>query len=403
MTMSRWIGLVEVVGSVIRQLWNGMLFLALVFLPCDIDAQAQSRRAVDQKANASAKSAPATITSAGRGASEVAERMRFDGRPPDPKLIFLAGNAWTIYASGPIDAEAGKRLEAYLAANRVPMQSHFYFDSPGGSLLAGMELGRVIRKHELRTNVGAARVDNLTGHSAGPGGCFSSCALAFLGGKFRFLNKDARYGVHRFSFKTPVASAVDVAQVASAAIVQYLRDMDVDTGLFTLASSVGESEIFEPTQSQLTTLNVVNNGFTRPVWTIESAPNGEGIYLKGERDTVFGMNKFMLLCDSKIILLYAIFDPQQREAEVLTFPVDYLVVDGRQERIDQARIFRKEVRGWINASYKLTTAQVTAISRAHTVGVAMMPREDSPAFLGFDSMPVDAGTAKIRGFIQACK
>ncbi|WP_143035716.1 hypothetical protein [Bradyrhizobium sp. Rc2d] len=332
-------------------------------------------------------------------ASDGPDRMSFEGIPPRRDLAFVLGNGWVIYGDGSIDADASKRLEAFLAANHVPERSQLNLNSPGGSLFGGMELGKVIRKYQLRTAVAAK---NSSDSDMAPGGCFSACALAFLGGEFRYLSKGSRYGVHRFAFKNNSTSdGMDIAQIASAAVVQYLRDMEIDTKLFTLASSAGPSEIFEPTPSQLSELNVVNNGVTRPKWTVESI--SDGIYLKGERNTVFGINKFILTCQSKNVGLYIIFDPQNREQEVLRFTADYLVVDGVRARIDHARAFRSVKNGWINAGYTLTEGQLSAIANAKTVGVAMQPSAESPIFLGFDAMPVETGAAKMQGFIRACR
>jgi hypothetical protein len=206
--------------------------------------------------------------------------------------------------------------------------------------------------------------------------------------------KDSHYGVHRFTFRNPAPNGVDIAQIASAAIVQYLRDLDIDTRLFTFASTAGESAIFEPTRSQLNELNVVNDGETRPTWTIESVP--DGIYLKGERDTVF------LTCESKRIGLLVIFDLQNHEEEVLRFMADYLVLDGFKVRIDHTRSSRRVRNGWINTSYRLTEPQISAIANAKTVGVEMLLIAESPIFFGFDAMPVGSGADKMRGFIRSC-
>ncbi|MBK7706482.1 MAG: hypothetical protein IPJ30_12060 [Acidobacteria bacterium] len=131
------------------------------------------------------------------------------------------GNSWRIYAIGEIDADAGKRLEAFLKENKIPEKSTLALDSPGGSLFGGITLGRVIREAGLFTYVGkkSTKPDDLIQ----PGECYSACALAFLGGQFRWVNPPSEYGVHRFNSRAK--GDIDVAQVVSAAIVQYIRDM----------------------------------------------------------------------------------------------------------------------------------------------------------------------------------
>lgn len=59
-----------------------------------------------------------------------------------------------------------------------------FFDSPGGNLLAGIEIGKAIRLKGLSTFV----LDDAL--------CASACALAWLGGKTRFAGSQARIAFH---------------------------------------------------------------------------------------------------------------------------------------------------------------------------------------------------------------
>jgi hypothetical protein len=54
------------------------------------------------------------------------------------------------------------------------------------------------------------------------------------------------------------------------------------------------------------------------------------LYLKGERDTYFGLNKFILYCDpsgKKVAL--AIFDPQGWGNQITTMHANSIEVDGK--------------------------------------------------------------------------
>ena len=53
---------------------------------------------------------------------------------------------------GVIGRETPQKLRDLIA--RYPVSVTIYLDSPGGDLFAGVELGRVIRKAKLNTNVG---------------------------------------------------------------------------------------------------------------------------------------------------------------------------------------------------------------------------------------------------------
>ena len=125
----------------------------------------------------------------------------------------------------------------------------------------------------------------------------SAAALAFLGGEFRFVSGKSKFGVHRFALNDASPRAADDAQVLAASVVEYIRSMDVDVELFSLASDFPSDDIFEVPSDTMKRLNVVNNGIKVAKWTIESYDGM--LYLKGERDTIYGIQKFMLVFPSK--------------------------------------------------------------------------------------------------------
>lgn len=231
------------------------------------------------------------------------------------------------------------------------------------------------------------------------GGCYSACTLAYIGGHFRFLHSGSHFGVHRFAFTSPQRSEGDVAQIISAAIVGYLRSMDVNPDFFTLSTQAGSDEIYEPSTGQLEKLNVVTYGFGKPTWTIES--NNGVLYLKGERDTEYGINKFILMCPNRsALVLHIIFDPQRRDEAALHFSAHSLVIDGQEQPMSSA--WKKVMNGWFNSEYVLTPSQIAALRRAQSVGVIVQPEYGAPIFLGFDKMPFYEGAKKIDGLLHNC-
>jgi hypothetical protein len=325
--------------------------------------------------------------------------LSISGFPAAPKeWRRILGSHWYVYVDGEIDGDAGKRLDAFIEAEGVPYTSTVILNSPGGSLVGGMELGRVIRKHNLSTNVGVQKVDGTGARSYEPGVCMSACTLAYLGGRFRFLSGGSRYGVHRFYFSTSIVQEADVAQVLSAMVVNYLKEMDIDTELFALTTTAGRTEIVEPTRPKLEALRVVNNGFTEPKWTVEG---GSFLYLKGERDTVYGVNKFILLCDrGAVVQLHIIFDPQGREEEVMGFRAHSLVIDGKDEPISPAG--KSIQNGWFNAHYRLSSKQVRAVRSATSVGLIVRGSYEAPIFLGFNNMRFQEASSKLQGLLNTC-
>ena len=238
--------------------------------------------------------------------------MTFQAYPPDQAFRLLMNDyAWRIFATGEINDDAGKRLAELMAQKKIPAALRVYLQSPGGSLLGGMALGRVIREHQLKTFIGQ-RDTSLKYVGGKPGYCYSACATAFLGGEFRYWTEGSIYGVHGFFWKSQSADDAALAQIMSAALVEYIRSMGVDTKIFALASQAGSNQLITPPHDVLLALNVVNDGRKPPKWTVESIP--DAVYLKGEQETDNGVNKFMLGCPpgNSTMVLYAIFGGGQQ-------------------------------------------------------------------------------------------
>jgi hypothetical protein len=325
--------------------------------------------------------------------------MTIFGAPQNPTMQIVLGNAWALYLDGSIDLDAAKRLEAYILQNEVPRQSWVILNSPGGSLFGGMELGKVIRKYDFRTDIGERKQNQSRTLEYDVGGCYSACTLAFVGGSFRFLNRGSHFGIHRFAFTSPQNSESDLAQVASASIVSYLRSMSVDPDCFTLSTRAGPSEIYEPSLQVLEKLNVVNWGFNKPRWSVES--NKGYVYLKGERETEYGINKFLMYCpDRQRMALHVIFDPQGHEKELMRFQAHSLVIDGEPRAITPHD--KTITNGWFNSTYVLTAEQLSAIRKAKSVGIIIQMAYGAPVFLGFNNMPFEEGAEKLTGLANMC-
>jgi hypothetical protein len=309
--------------------------------------------------------------------------------------------SWKIFATGVIDPDAAKRLAALIENKRIPPGSMLYLHSPGGSLSGGIALGRAIREHGLNTSIG--QLDpNLKYVGSKPGYCYSACATAFLGGEFRYWSEGSVYGVHRFFSKAHSDSDADTAQIVSAAIVEYIRSMGVDSRLFGLGSQAGPTEAITPSHATLLELNVVNDGRKLPKWTIESLP--VVMYLKGEQETDNGLNKLIIACPANgdPMFLQAIFAGGPNAQQTLSFPVNWLFVDGEKVRID-AQLESKSTNGaTITLTYFLNGPLLAAISKAKYAGVGLQPSTASPIFAGFNYLPLADGAAKLPGFLAIC-
>ena len=330
--------------------------------------------------------------------SNAQTEMEFLATPPHaPRQIF--GDMWRIFGSGPTDPRAGARLSQLVAQKGIPARSTLYLHSPGGSLVGGLALGRAIRIAGLNTYIGQAGDEEIIGRfksrKVKPGRCYSAGTLAFLGGVFRWGAEGFEYGVHRFYADRDPGS--DAAQTISAMVVDYIKEMGVDPALFTEMSKAGRDEINILSEDVLTRLKVINGASHRTVWSIESF--GEGLYLKGERITWRGINKFILLHTPKGgTILHAIFDPEGRGEEATQMGAHSLFVDDKTHPIE-ASLKAHLVNGLVNIVYDLDSNLIDKIKRATTVGIALQWVYGAPMFLGFSGMEIGEGRSKLLGYL----
>ncbi len=224
-----------------------------------------------------------------RLAFAASEKLKISLEKPDLYEIISGGNAWSIFLDGLIEPGADKRLAQEL--KRIPdAPLNVYLNSPGGDFLTGIELGRLLRSRYASTFIGK-RVPG--SERTQPGECYSACAMAYLGGCYRFSTKGSIYGVHRSWKEGPSASSdLDLGQIISAASSAYISEMGVDTGLLDLIVRAGKNEIYVLSETEQAALRVTNEGRGSAKWDLKLT---QGIYyLRGVQNTVHGQGKFML-------------------------------------------------------------------------------------------------------------
>lgn len=320
----------------------------------------------------------------------------------------LNGNAsWNIVLDGEIDSGAAARVAEALRSTGSD-RADVYINSPGGNLLVGMQIGRLIRQAGASTWIGTLARDtaNTFAGKAGvkhvAGHCYSACSLAFLGGVYRYAGKDDEYGVHRFSSgASPTTGDLDAAQVVSAAVGAYIREMDVDPALFDFMVERGKDSIRLLTDAELTRLNVVNNGRQKAEWSIEIVEGGQ--YLRGVQDTVHGRGKAVLLCQKGRIYYYSFYQAGIERAKSLVSGGWYhsLLVDGKSIALaDPARA--KASGDEISAEFPLTRDQAMSIASSSSMGHAMQLGRDAPTFVGYQIDIPASASRKVSTFLRNC-
>src|SRR5260370_9514024 len=89
-----------------------------------------------------------------------------------------------VVVQGTLEAADGERFVAKIAPIAMAMVR---FQSNGGSVVTGIQIGEMIRLKDFHTLVPAGAR------------CASACALAWLGGTHRFMGPGARIGLHAAS------------------------------------------------------------------------------------------------------------------------------------------------------------------------------------------------------------
>lgn len=109
-----------------------------------------------------------------------------------------------IFAQGEIDNGSAQNFLDFVRQSLPSGELHgiVLLDSPGGHVVAAMELGQTIRR------LGMAIIVARPGDSGGmaqlySGRCYSACVYALMGGKKRVVPPQSRVGVHRmFNYST---------------------------------------------------------------------------------------------------------------------------------------------------------------------------------------------------------
>lgn len=172
------------------------------------------------------------------------------------RQIAFHGGQERIYASGLIEFDTSAQFEEFIVKNKIEW-AKVYFNSPGGSLIGGMQLGRSIRRLGFDTTIGTQEGSAHTGKPI----CASAAAYAFAGGIGRFYGEDCgRLGIHQFANPEDNVGDIGDAQVVSALIVSYLQEMGVDASAFAAAAQARSENMIWLSASEAAQLKLANDG-----------------------------------------------------------------------------------------------------------------------------------------------
>jgi hypothetical protein len=231
----------------------------------------------------------------------------------DPNACGRGCGEW-IAAEGMIDANAPRRLRdllSRLGQRKLPI----FFHSPGGSVEAGLAIGRLMRERRMTAGVGRSiprGCDPLQEHEAACDNlkrtgrellselrtartlCNSSCVYALIGAAVREVEAGARIGVHEIAVsryderglpvpldrKTLSQDQLTQLRAAEVRLARYIEEMGIDKALFEAAAQIGSERVRYLSLNEIARFGIDPREFQESRWMLDEGPPGPLAVLK---------------------------------------------------------------------------------------------------------------------------
>jgi hypothetical protein len=158
-------------------------------------------------------------------------------------------------------------------------------NSQGGDLSTGIRLGQIIRQKSFNTQVGQVQEQQASNIKI-PGSCFSSCALAFLGGVQRQLDAKDELGFYALQSTKKPSSKMDEQELikALANIDRYLIQMNISSKLLEqmMRSETSGPLLINPTTARAFNIENASKEALNP-WKVQELDNGAVIAVTSEK------------------------------------------------------------------------------------------------------------------------
>jgi hypothetical protein len=134
-------------------------------------------------------------------------------------------------------------------------------DSPGGKVVASMELGQALRRLGMAVIVARPAAGEASQNMALVSGrCYSACVYALMGGRRRVIPPQSRVGIHRmFNYSTSFDFSEGVVRERNyddggmkAMLARYASGMGVNPELVNLAERTSPDQLYMLTGSDIT-------------------------------------------------------------------------------------------------------------------------------------------------------
>ena len=179
------------------------------------------------------------------------------GALPSQATLYMSEREGVAHVSGAFEMADVERFAAFLARKREKPLSVVYLDSFGGEVLAGIAIGRLIRKARLATAVNAARAR-----------CDSACTLIFAGGVRRhYIASEAVFegfssrgglGFHPAHQRDPAWTRAEISVRGTAMMAAHYRAMG-QPGAIEMMRRAGFSSMYRPSGRTALSLNIATS------------------------------------------------------------------------------------------------------------------------------------------------
>lgn len=158
-----------------------------------------------------------------------------------------------ISAEGEIDETTPDAFLSFVRENVGGGNLHgiVLLDSPGGKVVASMELGRALRRLGMAVIVARPSAQSAQTGDLVSGRCFSACVYALMGGRKRVIPPQSRVGIHRmFNYTTSFDFSEGLVRERNyddggmlAMLSRYSNMMGVNSELVTLAERTSPDQL----------------------------------------------------------------------------------------------------------------------------------------------------------------
>jgi len=183
--------------------------------------------------------------------AKAAEPMSFRLMPLERSSACKSRCAQAIVADGEIVDSTPQEFLSFVSSNlQANVSSVVLLNSPGGKVVASMELGQAFRKRGMFTIV--AGVEPSIPGAVAAGRCYSACVYALMGGRKRVVPPQSEVGIHRmFQYESSLDAAAGIRTLRRrydtgtmhAILSLYSNRMGVNSGIIDYAERLSTDSI----------------------------------------------------------------------------------------------------------------------------------------------------------------